>query len=290
MKEIFIYKPQKWKQMIATKNVFLIFILSLGFINKNQACDCTEPDFVRSNFSSDLIFQGKLIGFEDTESDDVLAIFKITNIYKGNYSDSTIKVDGPQNLLNKKKSNISSCSWEGMKGVKYILYLQKDKEGQYQAGYCMRRVVFGSENWEKEIEWLNDSNINYKNIYFNYSEVDSKPFLNGLEKKLRKVVESNDEQNFIAIELKVNEEGKLVEANLINSTIKQKVEKIYDRYISAYDAYPNASTKLEKEVLKFAQSLKEWTPGQINDKNVNVKIKMVIYTDEASKNVRADLN
>lgn len=89
--------------------------------------------------------------------------------------------------------------------------------------------------------------------------------------------------------LKINKERKLVEANLINSSIKQKVEKVYDRHISGYEDYPTASTNREKEVLKFAQSL-DWTPGEINNKKFNVKIKMIVYIDEASKDLRTDLN
>ncbi len=277
--------------MTVIKKVLLVLAVSLNLITYAKACDCDQPDFIQSKFGADLILKGTLIGFEDTESVDVLATFKIIDIYKGNYSDSTIKIDGPENLLNKQKKDLSSCSWEAMKGVKYILYLQKDKNGLYKAGYCMRRVAFGSEQWEKEVNWLNDSSYNYNDIYFNYGEVETKPLNKSLDKKLIKVEKSIDNgQKFIVIELKISDKGKLVEANLIDPNAKPHVERVYDRYISQYKAYLSAINQDEKEVLEFAKSLKKWAPGKINGKKVNVKIMLVVYEDEISKKLKVDLN
>lgn len=139
--------------------LILISLTSIGVF----ACQCDPPKIAESYIQSDFVANVIVTKIYQNKKNEqgYRADIIITKLFKGEYQKS-IYIYGQSD-----NSTENSCDINIPTNTKFIVYAEKNKEGNYGVGYCSRRLNLTENNLKKQqlelkiLETFIDNKIHY---------------------------------------------------------------------------------------------------------------------------------
>jgi hypothetical protein len=253
------------------KRLTITILILLGF-NQAFACSCDKPLPTLEFYSSDIVFEGRVISkIYAEDSLTYTATFEITKNYKNQSQFQTVTIN--KSAEGEITGTFTSCDWHIRLGESWLIYAELDGSKVSFSYYCSNSMPTSTrvidEFHQKILDNRNSLDLQQffieDDFYFNPVQ----PILN-FDAIVAATKPNEYENELTLIVLAIDENGKLINLASRKSLIVQK-DSIFGLPISFSIDEDRINNQLERDAVELLSQFDTWQIKKHNKTNLPVK-------------------